>query len=168
MVVDMLARRHGMNVKARRGKAVIGEGQIAGEKVILVKPMTFMNLSGRSVRQAVQFYKLDPATDLMVICDDISLPLGKLRIRPKGSDGGQKGLRDLIAQLGTQDFPRLRIGVGDPGPIDAAEYVLGRWRNTERPVIDDALIEATQAIAVWVTQGLEAAMNRYNRAASLE
>ena len=149
---------------SRKFDGLLAEAEIDFRRVLLLKPQTFMNLSGRSVRQAAQFYKLDPAADLMVICDDISLPIGKLRIRPKGSDGGQKGLRDLIAQLGTQEIPRLRIGVGDPGPIDAADYVLGRWRSAERPVIDDALIAATQAAAVWISQGLEPAMNRFNAA----
>lgn len=162
--LDRLAQGSPGAAVSRKFDGFLAEVEIDYRRVLLLKPQTFMNLSGRSVRQAVQFYKLDPATDLLVICDDISLPLGKLRIRPKGSDGGQKGLRDIIAQLGTQDFPRLRIGVGDPGPADAADYVLGRWRNTERPAIDDALIEATQAVAVWVTQGLEAAMNRFNAA----
>ena len=121
-----------------------------------------MNLSGRSVGQALRFYKLDPA-DLLVVCDDLSLPLGKLRIRPGGSDGGQKGLRDITAHLGTDQFPRLRIGIGERGEVDAADFVLSRFRSAERAVIDDALILATQAVAVWVTQGIDAAMNRFNR-----
>lgn len=161
-VVDRLAEGSPGASFARKFDGLLGELDIDFRRVLALKPQTFMNLSGRSVRQAVQFYKIDPAADLLVVCDDISLPLGKLRIRPKGSDGGQKGLRDIIAQLGTQEFPRLRIGVGEPGPIDAADYVLGRWRNTERPVIDDALIAATQAVAVWIAQGLEPAMNRFN------
>lgn len=164
-VVDRLASGPGGSTPSKKFDGLLAEAELDFRRVLLLKPQTYMNLSGRSVRQAVLFYKIDPADDLLVVCDDISLPLGKLRIRPKGSDGGQKGLRDIIAQLGTQDFPRLRIGVGDPGPIDAADYVLGRWRNTERPVIDDALISATQAVAVWVSQGLEAAMNRFNTAA---
>ncbi|RUL87599.1 aminoacyl-tRNA hydrolase [Tautonia sociabilis] len=161
-VVDRLAQGGRPSSFSKKFDGLLAEAELDFHRVLLLKPQTFMNLSGRSVRQAVQFYKLTPADDLLVICDDISLPLGKLRIRPKGSDGGQKGLRDIIAQLGTPEFPRLRIGVGDPGPADAADYVLGRWRNTERPVIDDALIAATQAVAVWVSQGLEAAMNRFN------
>ncbi|QDV33169.1 aminoacyl-tRNA hydrolase [Tautonia plasticadhaerens] len=164
-VVDRLASGPGGSAASKKFDGLLAEAELDFRRVLLLKPQTYMNLSGRSVRQAVQFYKIEPAEDLLVVCDDISLPLGKLRIRPKGSDGGQKGLRDIIAQLGTQDFPRLRIGVGDPGPIDAADYVLGRWRNTERPVIDDALISATQAVAVWVSQGLESAMNRFNAAA---
>ena len=102
------------------------------------------------------------AADLLVVCDDLNLPLGKLRIRKDGSDGGQKGLRDISAQLGTEDYARLRIGIGDRGPIDAADFVLSRFRPAERSVVEDALIEATQAVAVWVAQGADAAMNRFN------
>ena len=100
--------------------------------------------------------------DLLVVCDDLNLPLGKLRIRGGGSDGGQKGLRDISAQLGTDDYARLRLGIGQRGEIDAADFVLSRFRSSERPPIDDALILAAQAVAVWVTQGLSTAMNRFN------
>ena len=108
-----------------------------------------------------RFYKIE-ATQLLVICDDLNLPLGKLRLRAGGSDGGQKGLRDITAHLGTEGYPRLRIGIGERGPIDASDFVLSRFRSAERPVMDDALIDATQAVAVWVAQGLDAAMNRFN------
>jgi PTH1 family peptidyl-tRNA hydrolase len=120
-----------------------------------------MNLSGRSVGQVVRFYKLE-RPDLLVVCDDLALPLGKLRIRAGGSDGGQKGLRDVAAHLGTDQYPRLRIGLGERWAADAADFVLARFRPAERALIDDALILATQAVAVWVTQGLDAAMNRFN------
>jgi PTH1 family peptidyl-tRNA hydrolase len=120
-----------------------------------------MNLSGRAVAQALRFFKLEVA-DLLVVCDDLSLPLGKLRIRGGGSDGGQKGLRDIAAQLGTESFARLRVGLGERGPVDAADFVLSRFKSAERPVIDDALILAAQAVAVWTTQGLAGAMNRFN------
>jgi PTH1 family peptidyl-tRNA hydrolase len=129
--------------------------------VLLLKPETFMNLSGRSVGQAVRFYKLSLA-DVLVVCDDLSLPVGKLRLRPGGSDGGQKGLRDITAHLGTDQFPRLRIGIGDDEDMDAVDYVLSRFRGAERTAIDDSLILASQAVAVWVTQGIDAAMNRFN------
>src|SRR5262249_55978219 len=140
---------------------LLAETEIDFRRVLLLKPQTFMNLSGRSVRQAVQFYKLDLA-DLLVVCDDLSLPLGKLRIRGGGSDGGQKGLRDIAAHLGTEDYARLRIGIGERGPIDASDFVLSRFRAAESSIIDDALITATQAVAVWTTQGPAAAMNRFN------
>ncbi len=120
-----------------------------------------MNLSGRCVSQAVRFYKL-PLEDVLVVCDDLSLPVGKLRLRHGGTDGGQKGLRDIAAQLGTDQFPRLRIGIGANLGIDAADYVLSRFKSAERSTIDDALILATQAVAVWVTQGMDTAMNRFN------
>jgi PTH1 family peptidyl-tRNA hydrolase len=101
-------------------------------------------------------------TDVLAVCDDLSLPLGKLRLRPGGTDGGQKGLRDMINHLGSDQFARLRIGIGDKEQADAADFVLSRFRSSERPVIDDALILASQAVAVWVTQGIDAAMNRFN------
>lgn len=162
MVLDRLAAGSLGAVPARKFDGLLTEIEIDYRRVLLLKPQTFMNLSGRSVRQALTFYKLDPAADLLVLCDDLSLPLGRLRIRRGGSDGGQKGLRDIALHLGTQDYPRLRIGIGDRGPIDAADFVLSRFRPAERPIIDDALIAATQAVAVWVSQGLEAAMNRFN------
>lgn len=140
---------------------LLAEIEIDFHRVLLLKPLTFMNLSGRSVRQAVQFYKLD-LNDLLIVCDDLTLPLGKLRIRTGGSDGGQKGLRDTAQQLGTEHYPRLRIGIGERGASDAVEFVLSRFRPSESPVINDALIAATQAVAVWVTQGIEVAMNRFN------
>lgn len=160
-LVDRLAQAPPGATFSRRFDGLLGETEIDFRRVLLLKPQTFMNLSGRSVRQVVQFYKIDPA-DILVVCDDLSLPLGKLRIRPSGSDGGQKGLRDIGQQLGTQDIPRLRIGIGDRGPIDATDFVLTHFRAAERPAIEDALITAAQAVAVWVTQGVDAAMNRFN------
>lgn len=160
-VVDRLASG-GSGVRfARKFDGLLAEAEIDYRRVLLLKPETFMNLSGRSVAAAMRFYKLD-RSDLLVVCDDLNLPLGKLRIRGGGSDGGQKGLRDITAQLGTDEYARLRIGVGDRGPIDAADFVLSRFKSSERPVVEDALIAATQAVAVWVTQGLDAAMNRFN------
>lgn len=151
----------------RKFDGLLAEIEIDFRRVLLLKPETFMNLSGRCVRQAIQFYKLVPAEDLLVICDDLSLPLGKLRLRPGGSDGGQKGLRDIALQLGTDQFSRLRIGIGDRGPIDAADFVLSRFRPAERPAVEDALILATQAAAVWVSQGIQPAMNRFNGPATV-
>jgi PTH1 family peptidyl-tRNA hydrolase len=160
-VVDRLARGGSGAAFSAKFDGLLAEADIEFRRVLLLKPQTFMNLSGRSVRQAVQFYKIDLA-DVLVVCDDLSLPLGKLRLRRGGSDGGQKGLRDIAQQLGTEEYPRLRIGIGERGPIDAADFVLTRFRAAERPIIDDALILATQAVAVWVAQGLEPAMNRFN------
>jgi PTH1 family peptidyl-tRNA hydrolase len=160
-VIDRLAQGGSRPSFSRKFDGLLAEVEIDFRRVLLLKPETFMNLSGRSVGQALRFYKLEPA-DLLVVCDDLSLPLGKLRLRPAGSDGGQKGLRDTIAHLGTDQVPRLRIGIGERGEIDAADFVLSRFRSAERPIIDDALILATQAVAVWVTQGLDSAMNRFN------
>jgi PTH1 family peptidyl-tRNA hydrolase len=160
-LLDRLAQGGSAPSFSHKFDGQLGVIEIDFRRVLLLKPETFMNLSGRSVSQAVQFYKL-PLTDLLVVCDDLSLPLGKLRLRPGGSDGGQKGLRDIASHLRTDQFPRLRIGIGDRGDIDAVDFVLTRFRSSERPIIDDALILASQAVAVWVTQGIDAAMNRFN------
>src|SRR4051794_18429093 len=160
-VIDRLAAG-GSGVKfTRKFEGLVAETEIDFRRVLLLKPQTFMNLSGRSVGQALRFYKIDLA-DLLVVCDDLSLPLGKLRLRGGGSDGGQKGLRDITAHLGTDAYPRLRLGIGERNEADAVDFVLSRFRGVERPVIDDALILASQAVAVWVAQGLDAAMNRFN------
>src|SRR4051812_40019011 len=160
-VIDRLARGGSGAAFSRKFDGLLAEADIDFHRVLLLKPATFMNLSGRCVRQAVQFYKLDLA-DLLVICDDLNLPLGKLRIRLGGSDGGQKGLRDISAHLGSDAYARLRIGIGDRGATDASDFVLSRFRAAEQPIIDEALIDATQAVAVWVTQGIASAMNRFN------
>src|SRR3954470_18891237 len=139
----MLARGGTKSSFSRKFDGQLAEVEIDFRRVLLLKPETFMNLSGRSVAQALRFYKLELA-DLLVICDDLNLPLGRLRIRGGGSDGGQKGLRDISAHLGSENYARLRIGIGDRGPIDAADFVLSRFRSTERPVINDALILASQ------------------------
>jgi PTH1 family peptidyl-tRNA hydrolase len=135
-----------------------------GEKVLLVKPMTFMNLSGRAVRKACDFYKVPPG-DVFVICDDLSLPLGALRIRGNGSSGGQNGLKDIIAALVTEEFARLRIGIGDRGRLDAADFVLSDFRPDELREMDNAVIDAASAAETWCRQGLQSAMNRFNRSA---
>ncbi|MFO0908827.1 MAG: aminoacyl-tRNA hydrolase [Isosphaeraceae bacterium] len=160
-VVDRLAEGGSGASFSRKFDGLLAETEIAYQRILLLKPQTFMNLSGRSVGQALRFYKLSLA-DLLVVCDDLNLPLGKLRIRGGGSDGGQKGLRDITAAVGSDGYARLRIGIGERGEIDAADFVLSRFRNAERPVIDDTLILAAQAIAVWVDKGLAAAMNRFN------
>ncbi len=160
-VVERLAACGAGVAFGRKFDGLLAEAQIEFQRILLLKPLTFMNLSGRSVGQALRFYKLEPA-DLLVVCDDLNLPLGKLRLRGGGSDGGQKGLRDITAQLGTDGYARLRIGIGERGLTDAADFVLSRFRSVERATIDDALILASQAVAVWVAQGPAAAMNRFN------
>ena len=159
--VDRIAAAGSGSKFSAKFDGLLAEAEIDFKKVLLLKPQTFMNLSGRSVAQASRFYKI-PLTDILVICDDLTLPLGKLRVRAGGSDGGQKGLRDIAAHLGTEDYPRLRIGIGERGPIEAADFVLSRFRPAEVPVVDDALILTAQAVAVWTSQGLPAAMNRFN------
>jgi PTH1 family peptidyl-tRNA hydrolase len=160
-LIDRLAAGGPGVTFSKKFEGLAAETTVDFHRVLLLKPQTFMNLSGRSVGQALRFYKLDPA-DMLVVCDDLSLPLGKLRLRGGGSDGGQKGLRDITAHLGTDAYPRLRIGIGERGEVDAADFVLNRFRSSERPIIDDALILASQAIAVWTAQGLAVAMNRFN------
>jgi PTH1 family peptidyl-tRNA hydrolase len=129
-------------------------------KILLVKPETFMNLSGRCVRQVLDFYQL-LLTDLLVVCDDINLPLGKLRVRAKGTHGGHNGLRDIQAHLGTTEYARLRLGVDAPRE-EAIDHVLGRFSPAERAVMDDAVVLASQAVLVWASRGVETCMNQYN------
>jgi PTH1 family peptidyl-tRNA hydrolase len=160
-LVDLLARGGSRTSFTRKFEGQLAEAEIDYRRVLLLKPETFMNLSGRSVGQIVRFYKLE-IQDVLAVCDDLSLPVGKIRLRSGGSDGGQKGLRDIAAHLGTDQYPRLRIGIGDRGELEASDYVLSRFRNPERALIDDTLILASQAVAVWVTQGIDAAMNKFN------
>ncbi len=159
-VVDSLAASSHAGRFQGRFQAQLAELHEDGEKILLVKPETFMNLSGRSVRQVLDFYQV-AAADLLVVCDDINLPLGKLRVRARGTHGGHNGLRDIQNHLGGVEYARLRIGVDAPRE-DAVDHVLGRFRPAERAVIEDAVALAAQAVMVWVRQGVEAAMNKYN------
>jgi PTH1 family peptidyl-tRNA hydrolase len=159
-VVDVLASSPRAGRFQSRFQARVAELDEGDCKVVLVKPETFMNLSGQCVRQVVDFYRLE-LPDLLVVCDDINLPLGKLRVRARGSHGGHNGLRDIQNHLGTTEYSRLRIGVSAPDE-DAIEHVLGRFRPSERPAIEDAVVRAAQAVAVWVHQGVEVCMNQYN------
>jgi PTH1 family peptidyl-tRNA hydrolase len=161
-VIDYLAAAPGVSAFRGKFQAQVAETTEGGEPVLLVKPETFMNLSGRAVREIMDFYKLDVA-DILVVCDDIALPVGKLRARAKGSDGGQKGLRSIQEQLGTAEYARLRVGVGAPGEYqDAADYVLGRFAPGERATIADAIAVAAQGVLVWVRSGIDVCMNRVN------
>ena len=160
-VLAELARRHGGSKPSLKFDAELVE-VFVGEKVLLVAPQTYMNLSGRAVRAVVDFYQTTVA-DLLVVCDDINLDCGRLRLRPGGSDGGQKGLRDVINRLGTEEFARLRIGIGQPpGRMDATAWVLSRFRPEERETIDDAILRAADGVELWLRDGLDAAMNRVN------
>ena len=160
-VVDLLAQSPRAGRFQSRFQAQVAELVEDADKVLLVKPETFMNLSGHCVRQVLDFYQL-PHDALLVVCDDINLPLGKLRARAKGTHGGHNGLRDIQNHLGTMDYARLRIGVDAPKPDAAVDHVLGRFRPGERPVIADAVLRGAQAVAVWVTRGIAACMNEFN------
>lgn len=157
-----LAVRHGAPRPRTKFEAELSEITVGPERALLVRPQTFMNLSGRSVRQALDFYQLGPS-DVLVVCDDINLRLGKLRIRKSGSAGGQKGLANILQHLGTEAVPRLRIGVDlPPEHRDAADYVLDRFSKAEASVIRDAISRAADAAETWLRDGLDAAMNRFN------
>jgi len=160
-VIDGLAEAPGCGKFSSRFSAQIAELREGDEKVLLVKPETFMNLSGRCVREIVDFYQLE-VEDLIVVCDDVNLPLGKLRIRPKGSHGGHNGLRDIQSHLGTQEYARLRIGVDAAGEGELVDHVLGKFRPSEKAVIEDAIVTAVQAVSIWILKGLDECMNRYN------
>jgi peptidyl-tRNA hydrolase, PTH1 family len=166
-VLDALAASPSAGKFQSRFSASVAELMEGNEKVLLVKPETFMNLSGRCVRGVVDFYQV-PLTDLLVVCDDVNLPLGRLRVRARGSHGGHNGLRDIQNHLGTTEYSRLRIGVGSAEEGELVDHVLGRFRPSERPLIEDALSLAVQAVAVWIGQGVEACMNRYNAPAGKE
>jgi PTH1 family peptidyl-tRNA hydrolase len=166
-VIDGLAQSPNAGRFQSRFSAQVAELVEGGEKVLLVKPETFMNLSGRCVREVVEFYKVELG-DLLVVCDDVNLPLGKLRVRAKGTHGGHNGLRDIQNQLGTTEYARLRIGVGAAGEGELVDHVLGRFRPSEKPVIEDALTLSVQAVAVWIQQGIEVCMNRFNATAGKE
>ena len=139
---------------------------IAGEKILAVKPLTYMNLSGEAIREYVNYYKMDPETELIVIYDDIDLEPGQIRIRKKGSAGGHNGIKSIIAQIGTQNFYRIKVGVGaKPKGWDLADYVLGRFSSEERELVDKAICDAADAVEMILKDGIEAAMNHYNGAA---
>ena len=163
-VIDELVDRHHIGGPERFGKSMIGRGRIGDRRVILVKPMTYMNLSGEAVQEIVHYYRVDPAEDLVVISDDIDLEAGKLRIRKKGSAGGHNGLKNIVQHLGTQDFTRIRVGVGaKPDPdYDLADYVLGHFTGDEKKLMGEAVGKAADAVACMVTDGVDLAMNRYN------
>jgi peptidyl-tRNA hydrolase, PTH1 family len=164
-VVDRLATRWSISVAREKFQARVGDGAVGGVRTMLMKPMTFMNRSGTSVLAAVQFHKVDPAQDLLVISDDLDLPVGRLRIRAQGASGGHKGLGDIQARLGSGDFARLRIGI-DKSVEDAVEHVLATFRPEEREPVECAIDRAADAAECWLRDGITTVMNRYNRAES--
>lgn len=168
MTLDVLADRYNIDISEKKHKALCGKGVIEGNKVVLLKPQTFMNLSGESVRAAADFYKVAPE-EIIVIYDDISLEPGQLRVRKKGSAGGHNGMKNIIAHLGTQDFPRIRVGVGEKSAgMDLADYVLGRFSKGERELLEEAFKEGAQAAVAILCDGIESAMNQFNGKKSRE
>lgn len=163
MAAEAMAREKNLSINKLRFKSLTASCSIGGQAVLLMKPQTFMNLSGEAVRQAAAFYKVAPE-HVLVISDEISLPIGKLRIRTKGSAGGHNGLKDIIAKLGTQDFPRIRIGVGAPPhpDYDMADWVLSTFKNQDAEDMKAAALRAAQAAECYITQGPERAMNLFN------
>lgn len=162
-VIDCLADKYNISIDEKKHKAWNGKGVINGEKVLLVKPQTFMNVSGESIAEVLAYYKVDPATQLIVIYDDISLDPGRLRIRKKGSAGGHNGIKNIIARTGTQEFVRVKVGVGEkPQGWDLADYVLGRMNKEERAKTEDAFTDAVAAIGMIVEGKIDQAMNDYN------
>jgi PTH1 family peptidyl-tRNA hydrolase len=167
-VVRLLSERFAAQSPRVKFEAELWEIDVAGERVLLAAPQTYMNLSGRSVRQALDFYKLGPA-DLLVISDDLNLPTGQVRLRGSGTAGGQKGLQNIIDQLGTNQFARLRIGIDrPPGGRDATDYVLQRFSRSEQDRITPAVAKAADGVELWVKEGLNPAMNRVNAPAEGE
>lgn len=162
LTIDALADRYGIDVREKAHKALIGKGVIEGQKVILAKPQTYMNLSGESIRALVDYYKVTQE-ELVIIFDDISLEPGQLRIRKKGSAGGHNGIKSIIAHLGTQEFTRIKVGVGEKPPrMDLADYVLGRFAKEEQDTMKEAFETAAKAAVAIMTEGEDAAMNQYN------
>lgn len=160
--ITRLCDDYRISLDTKKHKGLCGKGVIDGEKVLLVQPLTYMNLSGDCIKEAADYYKIDPA-HIIVIYDDISLPVGKLRVRAKGSAGGHNGMKSIIARLGTEEFARVRIGIGEkPSGWDLADYVLGRFSKDELPLMRDAVGNAAKACGIIMKEGIETAMNRCN------
>lgn len=164
MTIDALASKYGIDVCEKKHKAIIGKGAIEGHKVILAKPQTFMNNSGESLRELVDYYKPDIETEVIVIYDDITLDVGGIRVRKKGSAGGHNGMKSIIAHLGTTDFQRVRVGIGEKPPrMDLADWVLGHFHKEDMEPLKDAIDEACAATLMIMNGEVDEAMNKYNR-----
>ena len=161
LAVDHLAEEHHIKINKIKHKALVGDGIISGQKVLLVKPQTYMNLSGESLREVMDYYKIDPA-ELLVIYDDLDLDTGTLRIRKKGGAGSHNGMKSVIYQLQTEDFPRIRIGIGQSGGQDWKDFVTGRVDSRERTLLEDAIRRAAGAAVCILEKGIDRAMNEYN------
>ena len=163
-VIDRLADKYNIAVDVKKHRALLGKGVIEGQKVILAKPQTYMNLSGESIRSLVDYYKIDGEHELLVIYDDINLGVGQLRIREKGSAGGHNVIKNIIAHLGTQVFPRIRVGVGEkPSRYDLADYVLGHFSRAEKELMDEGYDHAVKAVGMILSGRIGDAMSEYNR-----
>ena len=162
--IDVLADKYNINIREAEHKALVGKGYIEGQKVILVKPQTYMNNSGEAVREITDYYKVDPESELIVLYDDISLPVGALRIRDKGSAGGHNGIKSIIQHLGTQVFLRIKVGVGDKNPnMDLVNHVLGHFDKDDSAVMKESFAKAAEAAVMMLGGDIERAMNIYNQ-----
>lgn len=163
-VIDVIAEQNHISVMECKHRALIGKGMIDGQKVILAKPQTYMNLSGEAVRELVNYYKIDAEKELIVIYDDVSLDVGQIRIRKKGSAGGHNGIKNIIAQLGSDVFLRIKMGVGEkPKGYDLADYVLGHFSGDEKKVMAESAVKAAEAAGYMLRDETDAAMNLYNK-----
>lgn len=162
--IDVLSKKYNITLNKLKFKAVFGDGNIGGEKVILVKPQTYMNLSGEAVRDIASFYKVEPEK-IIVIFDDVSLETGRMRIRAKGSAGGHNGIKSIIYQLNSDQFPRIKLGIGAPphSDFDLADYVLGRFTSDEIKTLEPVLLDTADAVEGIIKNGIDDAMNKFNR-----
>lgn len=162
--VDYMIKKYGILYSGVKHKAMYGKGRIEAVPVIVAKPITYMNVSGEAVRELVDYYKIDPETELIVLYDDISLAPGQLRLRRKGSAGGHNGIKSIISHLGTENFLRIKIGIGEKPPgWDLADYVLGRFTKADRMLVEQSIGNCADAAARILTAGIDPAMNEYNR-----
>lgn len=162
-VIDCLIEKYGIAQSGVKFNAMFGKGMMGGERVVLMKPLSFMNLSGGPIQETANYFKIDPETEMIVIYDDIDLEPGQLRIRKKGSAGGHNGIKDIIRRLGTDNFLRIKVGVGaKPKDWDLADHVLGRFADSERKLVDEAIVRAAEAVELILAKGADAAMNKYN------
>ena len=163
-VIDKLVEEYNVPQSGVKFNAMYGKGRIEGQPVILMKPLSYMNLSGGPVRDMANYFKIDPETEMIVIYDDIDLEPGQLRIRKKGSAGGHNGIKHIIQQLGTQTFVRIKVGVGaKPKDWDLADFVLGHFSDSDRKLVDEGINDAAEAVEMILSEGVDAAMNKYNR-----
>ena len=163
-VIDKLVEEYQVPQAGVKFNAMYGKGRIGGQPVILMKPLSYMNLSGGPIREMANYFKIDPETEMIVVYDDIDLDPGQLRIRKKGSAGGHNGIKDIIRRLGTEKFIRIRVGVGaKPKDWDLADFVLGHFSDSDRKLVDEGINDAAEAVEMILSEGVDAAMNKYNR-----